>query len=283
MKLIDQTAVWGKHSGQWSHVGVPLKPSLEDGALTLSALRSVFDGSVRPCRIAVLGVTPELVQLAWPETVRLEAFDHSADMIARVWQPHPTIPCQVCEADWRALPLDAGTLCAAVGDGSFNVLSGLEQYPAIFMELHRVLVEQGSIVIRCFIRPDKAEAVTDVVDAVFGGQVGIFHVLKWRLAMALTEGPSASVAVADIHEVFEANFPSRSQLSKATGWPKEQIDTIDAYKGSPTQYTFPTLSALREQCQPWFDVIDVAYGTYELADRCPTLTLVRKAFGGGGA
>lgn len=280
MKLIDQAAVWGKHSGQWSRVGPSLKPSPEDGVLTLTALQSVFDDANDACRIALLGVTPELVQLAWPETVSLEAFDHSADMIARVWQPHPNIFSQVREADWRALPLDEGTLHAAVGDGSLNVLPDLEHYPAVLRELHRVLAAQGSIVIRCFIRPDKAEALPDVVRAVLSGEVGSFHAMKWRLAMALTQELGASVAVGDIHNVFEASFPSRSELSEVTGWPREQIDTIDAYKGSPTQYTFPTLSALREQCAPWFDVVEVAYGTYELADRCPTLTLMRKAVGG---
>lgn len=280
MESIDQKGVWGRHSGQWSRVGPPLKPSPEDTALILSALQPTFDATSGPCHLAVLGVTPELVQLTWPETVRLAAFDHSADMIARVWQPHPTIHSQVHEADWRALPLEVGVLHAAVGDGSLNVLPELKQYPAVLQELHRVLAAKGRLVIRAFIRPDLAEEVADVVDAAFGGQVGSFHALKWRLAMALTQEPGASVAVEDIYAVFEANFPSRFDLSAATGWLKEQIDTIDAYRGSPTRYTFPTLAAFREQCQPWFDVIEVAYGTYELADRCPTLTLVRKALGG---
>jgi SAM-dependent methyltransferase len=282
MQFNEQAAVWGKHSGQWSRVGPPLKPSPEDGALTLSLLQSAIDEAPGPCNIAVLGVTPELIQLAWPEKVRLEAFDHSAEMIAQVWKPHPAIHSQVRQADWRTLPLDTGTLHSVVGDGSFNVLPELEQYPSVFRELHRVLAAEGRMVIRCFIRPDLAEDVADVVDAVFDGQVGSFHALKWRLAMALTDAFSASVAVADIYEVFEANFPSRPQLSEATGWPKEQIDTIDAYRGLPTRYTFPTLSMMREQCQPWFDVAKVDYGTYELADRCPTLTLVRKNLGGVG-
>ena len=282
MKHSEQAAVWSQHAGQWSRVGPPLKPSPEDTALTLSALQVVFDTTHGPCRIAVLGVTPELVQLPWPQRVTLDAFDHSADMIARVWQPHPTVHSSVHEADWRALPLDAGTLHAAVGDGSLNVLPDLDQYPAVLGELHRVLVAQSRVVIRCFIRPDVAEPVPALVAAVLGGQVGSFHALKWCLAMTLAGVSGASVAVADIHEVFEASFPSRSALSEATGWPQEQIDTIDAYRGSPTRYTFPTLVQMREQCERWFEVVTVAYGTYELADRYPTLTLARKNAGGNG-
>jgi hypothetical protein len=38
--------------------------------------------------------------------------------------------------------------------------------------------------------------------------------------------------------MFEEGFPSRSALSEATGWPQEQIDTIDAYQCSPTRLSF---------------------------------------------
>lgn len=276
----EQMAVWSRHASQWNRVGPPLKPSQDDTALTLSALTEVFKATQGTCCIAILGVTPELVQLPWPQSAKLDAFDHSADMIARVWQAHRSINSQVHEADWRALPLDDGTLHAAVGDASLNVLPMLKMYPEVLKEVHRVLAANGRMVVRCFIRPDKAEAVNEIVDAVMAGQVGSFHALKWRLAMALADESSASVSVTAIHQVFEDKFPSRPTLSKCTGWPQKQIDTIDAYRGSLTRYTFPTLFQVREHCEPWFDVVDVAYGNYELADRCPTMTMVRKAAGG---
>lgn len=135
-----QTVVWGRHAGQWSRVGPPLKPSAEDAELSLKALRPVLDRTSSPCRIAILGVTPELVRLPWPPTAVLKAFDHSADMIARLWQPHPQVSSSVHQADWRALPLDDATVDAAVGDGSLNALPGLEECAEVLKELHRVLV-----------------------------------------------------------------------------------------------------------------------------------------------
>lgn len=279
MKVIEQVAVWGQHAGQWSRVGPPLKPADEDTALTLSMLQPLFAENPDQCRIAVLGVTPELVQMPWPAQVQLDAFDHSADMIARVWRAHPAVRSQVHEADWRALPLEAGSLDGAVGDGCLNTLPTLDQYSRVLQELHRVLAAHGKMVLRCFIRPDKAETVPAIVDAVMAGQVGSFHALKWRLAMALADVGGGPVAVADIHQAFDTSFPSRAALSDKTGWPLEQIDTIDAYQGSPTHYTFPTLDQLRKQCQPWFDVMQIAHGNYELADRCPTLAFARKASG----
>lgn len=221
-------------------------------------------------------MTPELVLLPWPRTVVLDAFDHSAEMIARVWQEHPTVPSRVHEANWQILPLAAAQIHAVVGDGSLNTIPALGQYPEVLKELHRVLVSRGRAILRCFIRSDVAEPVPSVVAAALSGGVGSFHALKWRLAMALAEPRDASVAVADIHRVFEAHFPSRRALSQATGWPQEQLDTIDAYRHSATRYTFATLSQMREQCLPWFDVVSVNQGSYELAERCPTLALVRR-------
>jgi SAM-dependent methyltransferase len=273
---VKQAAVWGQHAQQWSRVGPPLKPSAEDADLTLLGLQSVFAQHPNMCQVAILGVTPELVLLPWPDFVHLFAFDHSAEMIAQVWQPHPVVISSVHEADWRKFPLETGSIQAAVGDGSLNVLPHLQDYRAVLEELHRVMAPGAVLVIRCFIRPDKVETLPEVIAAVHASQVGSFHALKWRCAMSLADVPGASVAVSDIHAAFETSFPSRLLLSEMTGWPEAQIDTIDAYKGAPTRYNFPTLQEMRDRCAPYFDVEDVRYAIYEMADRCPTLILKRR-------
>lgn len=275
MHLTDttQTAVWGQNAQQWSRVGPPLKPSSEDADLTLASLRSLLDGVTCSRKVAILGVTPELVHLPWPADVELMAFDRSAHMIEQVWLPHPLVPSSIHQADWTALPLASSSLMAVVGDGSFNALPSLNSYRLVLAELHRVLVPEALAVFRCFLRPVNVETLEDVVAAVECGRVGSFHALKWRVAMSLADVPGAGVAVSDIHTAFETCFPSRSQLANQTGWSLLQIDTIDAYQGTATRYNFPTLTEMQAQCTPYFAVEDVRYATYELADRCPTLTL----------
>lgn len=275
----EQAAVWGQHARQWARVGAPLKPSSEDGRLTLESLAREFQDGHRPWRVAIFGVTPELVQLPWPEFVELRAYDHSAHMIASVWQPHPVVSSTVIQTDWRCLPVDAGTFRAVVGDGIFTVLPDLDDYDAILAEMHRVLETDACAVIRCFVRPDVIESMSDVVTAVNLGEVGSFHALKWRIAMSLADASGASVAVSAIYKAFEAGFSSRSALAKVTGWPEAVIDTIDAYKGVPTRYSFPTLTKIREKFQPYFHIETVKVGSYELGERCPTLTLRRRKTG----
>lgn len=242
----------------------------------LEALSPSLDRMTCPGRVAVLGVTPELVQLPWPAGVELSAFDHSISMIEQVWRPNPSVRSSVHQADWAALPLDACSVLAVVGDGSFNALPSLNSYAAVLAELHRVMLPGALMVVRCFIRPEKTETLEDVVAAVRHGRVGSFHALKWRVAMSLADVPDAGVAVSDIHAAFEACFPSRARLASQTGWPTPQIDTIDSYRGSITRYNFPTLQEFQLHCAPHFDVVDVRHATYELADRCPTLTLRRR-------
>lgn len=277
----EQSAVWSRHSSQWRKVGAPLRPSAEDGALMMAAVAPALGRHSDALEVVVLGVTPELVQLPWPAHTRLHAFDHSAEMIATVWQPHPRVPSAAQQASWQRLPLPDGSVDAFVGDGSLNALPTTGDYPEVLAELVRLLRPGGSLCLRCFIRPDARESLDAVAAAVAAGEVRSFHALKWRVAMALSEAPSFSVAVADIHAAFESAFPDRGRLSETTGWPAEAIATIDAYKGTQTRYTFPTMAALKAVCAPYFEVQEVLRGGYELAERCPTVRFARTPGTGG--
>lgn len=89
--------------------------------------------------------------------------------------------------------------------------------------------------------------------------------------MSLSDVAGASVAVSDIHAAFEACFPSRDVLAAWTGWPRQQIDTIDSHRGSVTRYNFPRLWDMRVHCSRHFEVEAIRCAGYELAERCPTL------------
>ena len=65
---------WNQHAQQWQFVGPPLRPTREDVDLFV---RLVDEGLPRarglPPRAALLGVTPELATMPWPEGTRLAA------------------------------------------------------------------------------------------------------------------------------------------------------------------------------------------------------------------
>ena len=238
----------------------------------MTATRNTLVQQPGTATVAVLGVTPEIIQLPWPDNASLEAFDHSAEMIASLWNPHPRLPSTVRQAGWENLPLPEASVLVAVGDGSLNVLPGLDDYHAVLSEIARVLRPGGLLCLRCFVRPQRRESLESVVDAVYRGEVTTFHTLKWRIAMALSAAPDFTVPVTDIHAAFQSTYPERNDLSRMTGWPIEVINTIDAYQGAPTRYTFPTMAALLEIGARYLAPGDALHGQYELAERCPTMT-----------
>lgn len=257
-------------------MGPPLRPSPEDGELALQSLRPALYGAQAFGRVAVLGVTPELVRLPWPAYTVVHAFDHSQHMLDTVWRPHPQRPSQATLAEWQCLPVPDGHFDAVVGDGSMNALPSLEAYGPVFHELARVTRPTGVLVLRCFVRPDEPESIEQVRNAVMAGQVGSFHALKWRLAMSLASEQGAAVAVRSIHQAFEAHF-NYEELVRRTAWPMPVVDTINAYRSADTVYTFPTLAQWSEHCAPAWELASVCRASrYELAERCPTLRFVRR-------
>ncbi len=261
--------VWRNHSMNWSLVGSPLRPTEEDQRIMMMLSIPALSHSMEHTDVVVLGVTPELVHLSWPCNTRVQAFDHSADMIASVWYPNSRNSSFVQQVSWQNMPLSDNSVDLVIGDGCFTVLPSADACRVVLAESARVLKRTGLLVLRCFIRPERSETLENVFAALHAGMIGSFDALKWRVAMAITPDEELSVAVTDIYAAFEMLFPDRDQLAKCTGWSRTAIDTIGAYKGMAARYTFPTMSELRKLASPFVDVFDIRQGHYELAERCP--------------
>lgn len=242
----------------------------------LSSLSSILDGADRPTRIAVLGVTPEVVQLDWPNTIEIDAYDHSQQMIDTVWKPHPLVASSVTLAQWQNLPVADSHFHAIVGDGSFNVLPTLEDHSLLSLELHRATQPGALLAFRCFVRPEIPESLQAIRSDAYDARIGSFHALKWRIAMALASESHGVVPVQTIYQAFESSF-DRPKLANQTGWSRTEIATIDAYQNTPTSYTFPTLIELRKYLAERWHLNSVATADYELAQCCPTLRFERKS------
>ncbi|HEY7006526.1 MAG TPA: class I SAM-dependent methyltransferase [Sphingomicrobium sp.] len=221
-------------------------------------------------RVLLLGVTPELSVLG----KRLTAVDNSPRMLANVW-PGDSAGRRAILADWTDLPFAEGSFDAVIGDASLNAAP--EQVDEVLQEVSRVLAPRGKVAIRLFCAPDEPETLEAIAANVAGGWNGNFHALKWRIAMSLASSrPRASVPVREILEAFNATFPDRDRLAADTGWPAEDISTIDAYIAADHSLGFPTLSSLRRALERHFADISLLPGVgYPLAERCPTVICSR--------
>jgi len=266
---------WPAHARQWAHVGSPLRPCEEDLHLMRQSVVQRFreQAPSRPLDGLLLGVTPEIASLDWQLPVNLCAVDHSKDMIQAVWPGDSDSRQAIC-ADWLHLPWEGSTFDIAVGDGCLTLMNYPDDYVRLGASVAACLKPDGLFLIRLFCRPESAETVDAVFDDLWSRRIGNFHVFKWRLAMALQGNCSTyGIRVADIWETYHERIPDPSALAAITGWPIEEIMTINVYRGSQAIYTYPRVEEVIDALSGQFSCVEQKTGHYELAERCPLLVL----------
>jgi SAM-dependent methyltransferase len=263
--------LWAAHAAQWSLIDSPLRPHPQDLAVAQRAVDR-FAGESKWYAL-LLGVTRELADLHWPRGAALVAADLSAAMLEHEWRSPPGCASLAVRCRWQALPVARGTVSLALGDGSLSALPDVESIRSVLEQVATALRPDGCLVLRAYTRPEIPESPWQVLDDLLGGRTPSIHVAKWRLAMALHGTLSSGVVLERVWKVFRQAVPDSRKLAARTGWSVASIDTIDAYRGARSRYLFPTLAELRALLSPWFAEVDCEFPTYELGDRCPTLTL----------
>ncbi|HEV2365071.1 MAG TPA: methyltransferase domain-containing protein [Caulobacteraceae bacterium] len=251
----------------WTRLGPPLRP---DADVTAAVARAV-DGAAR--QVLQLGVTAELAEIG----ERLIAVDRSEAMLAQRW-PGDTPRRRVVRGDWLSCPFAPASFSAAIGDGSFNCLVWPDQYEKLLNELVTVLSPAGRIVVRAYLTPEPGESISAVLAAAAARRIGSFHAFKWRMAMAaVAQAGRPNLCVQSLRDLVVRHYPDRAALAEMTGWPREDIDTIDVYDGSAEVYSFPTFAEF-SACAgaAWSEPSRLDAGAYELAERCPLIILERR-------
>lgn len=252
----------------------PWCPSAEDGAFLLEATASALES--KPATVLALGITPEVLALAWPEQTRLVTVDSSPGTIASSWQPSKGIESEVICAWWQEMPLDDASIHAAVGDGSLNALTRFEDYPVVLGHVARVLKPHGVLAVRCFLRPEPRETPDEVMRLALAGAFPEMPGFRFRLAMALA-GSDGSMTLGQVPEAIARMAPDRDALAAATGWARAEIDLSDTGAGSPIRITFPNEAELAEMVAPRFERVGTRHGSYTQGEYCPTWALRRRA------
>jgi SAM-dependent methyltransferase len=246
----------------WSKLTPPVRPHAD----VVAAVRAELADAAGPTLL--LGVTPEFADLS----ADLTAIDRNRSMVDHIW-PGNAEGRRVVVADWRQCPFKPGSFSACVGDAAFGAMRFPDELTAACSQIRRALRPQGKLVCRVFVSPDARESVEAVRAAAASGAIASFHAFKFRLGMALIEDPArAAVGVDAIFQAFTNLFADRDALARQTGWPRDQIDTIDFYRQSDVAFHFPTRDALAAAVATVFPAVAfVESGRYELAERAPLL------------
>lgn len=271
------SAHWDAHAARWQLIGPPLRPAKQDLDYLRDSVARLgrVSGASQPARRALLlGVTPEIAELAWQPPYQLLAVDKSEGMVNAVW-PGDTATRRAVVGDWlafREAPFDL-----VVGDGIFTLFDFPDGYARLAAALAQLVAAGGLLSVRLFCRPEPSESPEQVFRALFAGAIGNFHVFKWRLAMALQGDATRGVRLADIWTTFCEHGESVTAVAARSGWPEPVVGTIEGYRDIEDRYSYSTAYEVVDALAEGFELVETWRPSYELGERCPHLSFRRRA------
>jgi SAM-dependent methyltransferase len=267
-------AHWPDIARLWAQVGPPLRPASQDIAIFTETINS-WTHDNGPPRALILGVTPELYGLPWPQGTNLLAVDRTQGMIDVVW-PGPRNA--VVRADWTAIPLRDGSRDVVLCDGGVHLMSHPDGHRKFVRTLHRIVASGGLCIFRLFVPPRQRETPVRVLRDLLEGKISNLNILKLRLGMALQEHIAQGIALGQVWNAIHRAAPDFERLASRIGWPLEHLLAINTYRDSEIRYFFldpDTVRRLFCDSPGGFEWVTVRVPTYELGDRCPTIVLRR--------
>lgn len=270
---------WHNVAVQYGLLGSPLRPCSEDARIIeeiLAAEPEIF-GSAGKKRAWLLGVTPGIVAVPWPQEVKLVAVERVRAMIDLWWAGNTENQWAIC-ADWAQVPFPDQSFDLAIGDGCLTAVAEKDEAWRLLVSLRRCLRRDGYLLLRLFCRPEIDETPEAVIATLRSGSIGSFHAFKWRLAMAVQgKAGTPDVSVDDIWNIWNASGIDAEELTKTRGWPMELAVTLDHYRGATARYSFMRFDeAICHLQSAGFDLVATRVGSYELAERCPHVLLKKR-------
>ncbi len=266
------------NKGQWPNVaqqfvtciGHPLRPIPED----IRIYRDFASGlSTKDSRLTslILGVTPELYELASEVFDEVFAIDRTPEMIDFVW---PGSANHVFQKDWielADLSLHVDTIFC---DGGVHLLRHPDQQGLLISAIDRSLKKGGRFITRLFTPPMVREGVEDVFEALQEFNIPSMNHLKIRLCSAMQVDATSGVRLADVWSRLNGSIKDRTSFFSSLCWNLEQVNVIDLYKDSDARYHFVTVDQTIQaflEFAPSLSFIGVDIPNYSMGNQFPVI------------
>ena len=277
MISVGKKSYWDDIATSFSVLGPPLKPSSEDIHFVESAVQEWSSRyPPEPLRALLLGVTPEIANMRWPDASTLLAVDNSLGMAQAVWPGNIPGKRWVACADWLALPLPNSSCDVVIGDGSLNCVRYPDSFRAVAKNIRDLLNEDGVLLFRCFVQPATKELPGEVFSDLVQARIPSINHFKFRLLMAMQSSTEQGISVRDVYKKWVDSGTDQQQLMARTGWEKRAFQSIELYKDQDVVHTFPTVTELRAVLLEFFDETSVSIPVYPLGERCPRFVLRKR-------
>ncbi len=276
---------WSKVAEAYHKTQSPLHPCAQDIAIIerfvaqgVACLRaSVTEQTSNANLLALLlGVTPDIATMAWPQGTNLLAIDSAERMLGSVWPGDVPGVRQAKLGDWLALPVADASCSIVIGDGSFNCLDFPMRFHQLAESVARALHDEGMLIVRIYVQPVQMPTPDELFQALMAGRFHTFDGFKFLLSMSLVD-ESYNIAVRDVWQQWVQAKLDQQAILGTTGWPVTWLETIAYYEHSNARYAFPTLSAAEQTLSTYFERIDRVFPAYPLGDCCPVLLLRKRS------
>ena len=266
-------AHWHPMAQLWKLLGPPLRLSPEDVAGYRRFAWEWIDRNGPP-RVLLLGVTPEIHGLPWPEGHDFVAADTSLAMIDHIW---PGARDQVLHTDWLDLMLPPASRDLVLSDGGLNQVNSPAGREKLADLLHHILPRGGRFITRLYTLPTVAESPDAVIASLLAGEIANLNLLKLRLGMAMQESPAHGIAVREIYEKLRDSTSDWQTLAAQLGWPLDHLLAIEAYRDSGASYCFFSAGdVVKLFCESGkFALLGSHVAAYPLGERCPMMAFER--------
>ena len=270
---VDRTAAsdWDSLSSAFRRFRPPLTPSAQDIEWYQERART-FTGEAP--RALLFGVTPGIAAMQWPRGTTVVAVDWSGLMIRNVW-PGRIVSAfaNAVRADWRELPLAAGSCHVAFCDLFFPALPSSEDAALVLGEAHRILRKSGRLFMRAFIRPEPEETIDELLAELLGGRTDDMLLFRWRLAAAAQASFRVGVEASEVWALWRQRIPDAASLGKRLPHIARDIDSIERWKDMKLRFGFPSLAEVKELIAPRFELLDYSLPDYGCARRIARIAL----------
>lgn len=266
---------WSKYAELWSYYQSPLRPHPDDLRIFGAAVREWSNNHGAP-RALMLGVTPELHDLDWPDGTDLIAADRNPEMIASVW---PGAKEAAIESEWTDLPLGDSSRDIVLCDGGVGLLEYPQGQRELARGLKRVLAPGGLFITRLYVPPATREPPEQVLADLLSGDIPNLCALKVRLWTALQPSLLEGVELSAVWEAVHSAAPDLDTLADRLGWSREETHVIDIYRNSPARYWLSGVNEVKQMlCDNpgGFSLESASTPAYALGDRCPILVFRRE-------
>lgn len=263
---------WSKIASIWKQVGAPLRPSAQDTQFLENEIHLWSKANGEPSAL-ILGVTPELYNLNWPDGTELKAVDHTQHMIDALW---PGKKSDVICAEWVDIPVEDCSRDIVLCDGGIHLMQYPDDHQVFVKTMQRILAPGGLCVFRLFTPPKEHEVAMDVLSDLLNSNIPNLNILKLRLGMSLQREADEGVELKNIWNTINQAAPEFEKLADRIGWPLQHLLAINTYRNSTNKYYFMSLDDVLELfCEDpgGFELVKTYKPTYELGERCPTVVL----------